>query len=404
MKAPENRYRAIAVITILVSVIGLIILPASAAPGVSGLPSAWFSGSPTHGSAPLTVMFKDVSTVVTGTMWNWSFGDATWFNATSSSNPTHIYLRPGTYTVSLTVTNATGSNTDTRTNYITVNPAGTGLPVAWFSGTPLSGAAPLTVMFKDAPTVIAGTMWNWSFGDTTWFNATSSSNPTHIYPRTGTYTVSLTITNASGSNTDTRANYINVTNTSPGNPDSRTNRITNATGRNIGTRANHVTGISSSHHGAAINGEVVARLQAVLTSLNRQGVDVSLAQTDIASGNVNAATQELMDYHKNNPGLSLDGPRPPGFTLTGEAVARLQAILTSLNRQGVDVSRAQTDIASGNVNAAAQWIAEYQKEHPVRMGNRAAMPGSNITRWQTGNSFPQQHPGVANLSRTRPQP
>ncbi len=49
--------------------------------------------------------------------WTWDFGDG----ATSSSqNPSHVYTTAGTYTVSLTVTNTSGSDTRIRTNYITV--------------------------------------------------------------------------------------------------------------------------------------------------------------------------------------------------------------------------------------------------------------------------------------------
>jgi len=43
-------------------------------------------------------------------------------NSTSAlQNPTHTYITSGTYTVSLTATNAYGSSTATKTNYITIN-------------------------------------------------------------------------------------------------------------------------------------------------------------------------------------------------------------------------------------------------------------------------------------------
>jgi DNA-binding beta-propeller fold protein YncE len=86
----------------------------------SGAPIAGFTGTPTSGTAPLNVTFTDTSNVVAGTMWNWSFGDTSWFNTTTTSNPSHTYTTPGTYTVSLTVINATGSNIATQTGYITV--------------------------------------------------------------------------------------------------------------------------------------------------------------------------------------------------------------------------------------------------------------------------------------------
>ena len=78
-------------------------------------PTADFSGTPTSGTAPLTVAFTDSSTG-SPTSWSWTFGDG----ATSTAqNPTHTYSVAGTSTVALTVTNAGGSDTLTRPGYIT---------------------------------------------------------------------------------------------------------------------------------------------------------------------------------------------------------------------------------------------------------------------------------------------
>ena len=77
-------------------------------------PTADFSGTPTSGTAPLTVAFTDSSTG-SPTSWSWTFGDG----ATSTAqNPTHTYSAAGTSTVALTVTNAGGSDTLTRPGYI----------------------------------------------------------------------------------------------------------------------------------------------------------------------------------------------------------------------------------------------------------------------------------------------
>ena len=82
-------------------------------------PVAAFTGSPTSGTASLTVAFTDTSTG-SPTSWLWNFGDSSSVNATVKS-PVHTYASTGTYTVALTATNSAGSNTLTRTNYITVN-------------------------------------------------------------------------------------------------------------------------------------------------------------------------------------------------------------------------------------------------------------------------------------------
>jgi PKD repeat protein len=85
-------------------------------------PTADFAGTPVSGDYPLAVSFSDLSTGAP-TSWSWSFGDGG--NATTQ-NPSHTYTAVGTYTVSLTATNAQGSDTATRTNYITVTEPGTG--------------------------------------------------------------------------------------------------------------------------------------------------------------------------------------------------------------------------------------------------------------------------------------
>jgi PKD repeat protein len=170
-----------------------------------------FTGTPTSGVPPLTVQFTGVSTRLGITGWNWSFGDGSLVNA-NVQNPLHTYASPGTYTVSLSVTNASGSKTVTIANYITATAANTTL-VADFTATPTSGTAPLTVQFTDTTTGSNLTAWNWSFGDSTWFNTSNSSlrNASHIYTTSGTYTVNLTVfANASVSNTTSRMNYITV--------------------------------------------------------------------------------------------------------------------------------------------------------------------------------------------------
>ncbi len=79
-------------------------------------PLADFTSTATSGPAPLAVTFTDTSSG-NPTSWSWAFGDG----ATSGAqNPSHTYSAAGTYTVSLTAGNAAGSNTMTRTGYVTV--------------------------------------------------------------------------------------------------------------------------------------------------------------------------------------------------------------------------------------------------------------------------------------------
>ena len=163
-------------------------------------PVANFTGTPTSGTRPLSVTFTDTSTG-TSTSWSWSFGDG---NTSIAQNPSHTYVTAGTYTVSLTATNANGSDTETKTGYITVtNPPP---PAANFIGAPTTTFRLLSVAFTDLSTE-SPTSWSWDFGD----GGTSTvQNPTHQYMTAGTYTVSLTATNAYGSDTETKTNYITI--------------------------------------------------------------------------------------------------------------------------------------------------------------------------------------------------
>lgn len=82
------------------------------------------------------------------------------------------------------------------------------LLVANFTGTPLTGAIPLPVTFTDSST---GTITSraWTFGDG---GTSTATNPSHTYTTAGTYTVALTVTGPSGSNTFTWPSYITVFN------------------------------------------------------------------------------------------------------------------------------------------------------------------------------------------------
>ena len=166
--------------------------------GGPGAPVAAFVGSPTSGCAPFAVNFTDQST---GTIssWSWTFGDG---GTSTTQNPSHTYAAAGSYTVSLTVTGSGGSDLETKSNYITVS----GIPSANFVGSPTSGYAPLTVNFTDQSTS-APTSWSWDFGDA---SISTAQNPQHVYSNPGTYTVSLTATNACGSNGNTKTGYITV--------------------------------------------------------------------------------------------------------------------------------------------------------------------------------------------------
>jgi len=167
-------------------------------------PNADFSGSPTSGPAQLTVNFTDLSTGSV-TAWSWDFGDS---GTSAAKNPSHIYQNAGIYNVSLTAIGPTGTDTELKGSYITVNPAP---PSAAFSGMPTSGNAPLTVSFTDSSTGNISS-WSWTFGDS---GTSTVRHPTHTYQSAGTYTVSLTVRGSDGSDVETKNNYIVASNPPP---------------------------------------------------------------------------------------------------------------------------------------------------------------------------------------------
>ncbi|WP_141241733.1 PKD domain-containing protein, partial [Methanosarcina spelaei] len=168
----------------------------------SQTPAAVFYASPKLGSEPLSVKFTDKSTGKPA-KWEWNFGDGT---SSTEKSPTHKYSKAGKYTVKLTVTNAAGSNTATKSKYIIVTSTSQA-PVADFWSSPLSGKASLKVTFTETSKG-SPTKWRWDFGDGTY---STQKSPVHTYSAAGTYTVKLTATNAAGSNTKTKSNYIKVT-------------------------------------------------------------------------------------------------------------------------------------------------------------------------------------------------
>lgn len=175
------------------------------------LPVASISCSlnPTTGAAPVVATFTDTSTGII-TSRSWKFSDTS--TSYTTQTVARTYNTPGTYTAELTVSNASGSSKATCN--ITVIPA---LPSAEFTANTTSGEAPFTVQFTDGSTPAGGiTGWSWNFGDTTsgTNNVSTLQNPSHTYAVAGTYNVTLTVTNSSGSSTKVKTGYITVTTSS----------------------------------------------------------------------------------------------------------------------------------------------------------------------------------------------
>ncbi|MES2565224.1 MAG: PKD domain-containing protein [Bacteroidota bacterium] len=152
-------------------------------------PNANFNTGNSNTNCGLTMNFNNTSSMSSGTLTthSWNFGDG---NTSSLENPTHTYLNPGTYTVSLIVGSLRGCY-DTTEMAITVNPQ----PAAVFTFNNGCELAPVT--FNDISNIQQGVInqWEWVFGDG---SIGSGQNVSHTYANSGIYTVSLTITSNFG--------------------------------------------------------------------------------------------------------------------------------------------------------------------------------------------------------------
>ena len=169
-------------------------------------PTANFTASPTSGYAPLTVSFTDTSTN-SPTSWAWDFDTGTGTTTDSTlQNPSNTYTA-GNYTVKLTATNIYGSSTPKTATITVTNPPA--LPVANFTINPTqptkSGTIVQTVTATDSSTgPITSRTWNIyspNNSSSPWATLTSTNIALTTLDTLGTWTITLTVTNYSGSST-----------------------------------------------------------------------------------------------------------------------------------------------------------------------------------------------------------
>ena len=161
---------------------------------VNALPEVVFNADIISGCEPFCVTFTDSSNALGDniTSWNWNFGDG---GISVSQHPQHCFDIQGQYSVTLAIASSNGcSATFTNVNLITLDP----FPVAQFTA-PLSvGILEANISFTDNS--IGASSWNWDFGDAldTLNNTSSLTDPSHAYAESGTYCVTLAISNNAG--------------------------------------------------------------------------------------------------------------------------------------------------------------------------------------------------------------
>jgi len=166
-----------------------------------GPPIANFSAWPNSGGIPLTVWFIDQSQAAS--TWLWDFGDT---GTSTEQNPIHTYTTMGNFTVTLTVTNEFGSDVMVKTAYIAA--AAPQPPITDFVADNTDVGLNTSVNFTDL-TLENPTSWSWTFAGGTPASSTDQ-NPVVTYTTVGTFDVTLVATNAQGSDTETKVDYITV--------------------------------------------------------------------------------------------------------------------------------------------------------------------------------------------------
>ena len=101
------------------------LIPAAVAHPEEATLTASFSSDVTTGTAPLTVHFMDRSTG-NPTGWQWDFGDG---SSSTRQDPTYTFQAPGTYNVTLTVTDGYVNSTASSEIVVTPAPSATPQPI-----------------------------------------------------------------------------------------------------------------------------------------------------------------------------------------------------------------------------------------------------------------------------------
>ncbi|MBI1191922.1 MAG: PKD domain-containing protein [Bacteroidetes bacterium] len=146
-----------------------------------GAPAASFS---IDASSDPEVSFTDLSSN-SPTGWAWTFGDG---GTSADQNPVYTYTANGTFSVCLTASNGTGSDTKCQSLVVTGVVVA---PVADFAAVVVLDTVRFSDLSSNGPT-----SWAWTFGDGA---GSTLQNPSHVYDTLGTYPVCLIASNAAGS-------------------------------------------------------------------------------------------------------------------------------------------------------------------------------------------------------------
>lgn len=155
---------------------------------VNPLPNVDFSAGPSPSCEGQDIDFTNETITGAGSTFNWSFGEG---STSTNEDATFAYNNAGFYTIKLVVVNEFGCEDSLiKTNEIEIIPN----PVARFTNTPVV-ADLFNPIFTFTNTSTDAIDHVWTFGE----GGTSSlNNPIYTYSDTGSYQVTLTVSNVLG--------------------------------------------------------------------------------------------------------------------------------------------------------------------------------------------------------------
>jgi PKD repeat protein len=157
-----------------------------------GAPKVDFSVS--NGCQSSSIHFTNKSTAKSASIssYSWVFGDG---STSTDPNATHAYTTSGTFNVKLIATTITGCR-DSITKSVKIFPK----PSALFTTSNVCKG--VTASFSNTSSVSSGSIvsYSWNFGDST---TSTSISPTHLYTKSGTFTIRLTVVSDSGCSAST---------------------------------------------------------------------------------------------------------------------------------------------------------------------------------------------------------
>jgi PKD repeat protein len=154
-----------------------------------------------------TVEFTNQTKTDAVTTYQWNFGDAS-TGTNSETVFTHVYKEDRPFVVSLKATNGCGENNYTDTISVCRKPEASQTVTVTQCG----------LVNINASASRNGAKYQWDFGNGTILPATPSTSSTisYTYPKSGTYTIKLTVFNASGCDSASASNSVSITASSLG--------------------------------------------------------------------------------------------------------------------------------------------------------------------------------------------